>query len=86
MSTCSSFHDTFQHQTLMWECMQDNVLMHLGVLLVQVINQWLWRLWHAASGAAARVYGFLCGVCCTSERPLHFVKVDLLLGDGEHLS
>lgn len=56
------------------------------MLLVQVINQWLWRLWHAASGAAARLCGLLCGVCCTSERPLHFVKVELALGNGEYPS
>ena len=67
--------------------MQDDVFISIWVvLLVQVINQWLWRLWHAASGAAARLCGFLCGVCCTSERPLHFVKVELALGYGEYPS
>ena len=64
------------------QCTQGSVLMQ-GVVRVQVINQWLWRLWHAASGAAARLCGFLCRVCCTSERPLHFVKVELVVGDGE---
>lgn len=47
-----------------------------------MINQWLTRLWQAALGGAASLYGFLCGVCCTSERPLHFVKVDLDMSDG----
>jgi hypothetical protein len=47
-----------------------------------VVNQWLWRLWHAASGAAASACAFLCGVCCTSERPLHFVKADLAVPAG----
>ena len=47
-----------------------------------MVNQWLWRLWHAASGAAASACAFLCGVCCTSERPLHFVKADLAVPAG----
>jgi hypothetical protein len=69
-------------------CPGDGAILHfnptqtLWSCAAQVINQWLWRLWHAASGAAASACGFLCGVCCTSERPLHFVRVDLAVPAG----
>lgn len=49
----------------------------------QVIRKWLLRLWHAAVGAVLHVWEFLRRICSSSERPLHFVKVQLGVPSGE---
>lgn len=52
---------------------------------MQVVRQWLLRIWHAAVGIVLHMWEFLRRVCSSAERPLHFLKVQLSIQPGNDL-
>lgn len=51
-------------------------------MVLQAVRKWLIRIYRTAMGVVLHVWEFLLRVCSSTERPLHFIKIQLHVPEG----